>query len=60
MSTDVFQISDTVVQRTDRHQIIMLQETFIILDDHKLVCVCLPGSNLNIQAKAIMRYKWQF
>lgn len=42
------------------HQIIMLQETFIILDDHMLVCVYLPGSNLNIQAKAIVRYNWHF
>jgi len=38
----------------------MLQETIIILDDHILVCVCLPGSNLNIQTKAIMRYNWHF
>jgi hypothetical protein len=35
----------------------MLQETFIILNDHMPVCACLPGRNLNIHAKAIMRQK---
>jgi len=40
----------------DKPKIITLQVTLLITDDHTLVCACLPGSNLNVQAEAIVRY----